>query len=252
MTFVSEFRDLLKGALVLDTATFESLRDDPDGFARGLKFLVSMALLVGLVLGLVQFLTTFNASTAEQMAEAQTAMDQMFEQMLDFGAFGDEADIEQAFDSIREGFAIAARVGEVVDETTAAPTFAVRLFESLAKWLSQPFSWISLWLTWGLITLVFARLLGGTATVQQMLATSSLVAAPHILDALGFVPCGGAVFQTIAFFWGLFVYVKATTVANRFSSVWIGALAAFAPILLLLLFLFLAVLLLVLLVAVAS
>jgi hypothetical protein len=234
MIQLTDFRNLLRGGLLLETSAFEDLRDDPDGFARGLQFLVAVALIVGLVLGTYGFVTSWNASASTSISKAEQGVNQVLEQMEQMGALGG-GELDDVTANIREGFGVAAEVGEVVDDTTSAPLVAVRFLEALAKVLSQPFGWIALWLTWGVITLVFARVLGGSATVQQMLATTSLVAAPHILDALGFVPCGGVLFQAIAFFWGLFVYVKATAVANRFDAVWLGALAAFAPILVLLL-----------------
>ena len=87
-----------------------------------------------------------------------------------------------------------------------------------------------MWLTWGVLTLIFARLLGGTATIAQMLATSSLVVAPHVLEAFSFVPCGGALLQLLAFFWGLAAYVKGTALANRIG-VGRAALAVLGPLL---------------------
>ncbi len=88
--------------------------------------------------------------------------------------------------------------------------------------------------------------MGGTATIQQMLAVSSLVAAPHVLDALNWVPCAGALIGLLAWIWGVIIYIKATMVANRMTAV-PAFLAVFLPILipavLLLGFLFFVVLL---------
>lgn len=206
----------LQGALRLEDATFEGLRDAPDGVARGLKFLVVVALAVGLVLGLVSFVQTVTVNPQQEITQAMDGVTQAFSQMERFGVFGqDPATGKMILDNIKSGMAMGIKIAGVVEASTPAPAPIVRFFEALGKWLSLPFSWISLWLLWGILTLLFARLMGGTATIQQMLAVTSLVAAPHVLDALGWVPCAGALVGLIAWLWGLVVYVKATAVANR-------------------------------------
>jgi len=70
---------------------------------------------------------------------------------------------------------------------------------------------------YGLLVLVFAKLMGGRATIQQMLGTTSLVAVPHLLDLFAFIPCLGSLLGLVAFLWGLVIYVKGTAVANEFG-----------------------------------
>ncbi|MFN2251852.1 MAG: hypothetical protein ACK2UL_08040 [Anaerolineae bacterium] len=236
MTLWTEYVSTLRGALALRDSTFVELRDDPDVFARGLRFLVITALIVGLVLGAYSFIIGVAATPAEKVSEITDAVQEQFDRMEQYGLWRDDPegyeDVRTALDFALD---MAADIVGVVEETTSAPHWVVALTDALGKVLSQPFSWIAMWLIWGLASLVIAHLLGGTATVQQMLGTTALVVAPHLLDALGFIPCGGFVLSAIAFFWGLFIYVKATAVANRFEQVWLGALAALGPILIALL-----------------
>ena len=66
--------------------------------------------------------------------------------------------------------------------------------------------------------LLVAKLLGGRATLSQMLGCTALYVAPQILTILQVIPCLGAILGFVAFVWGLVIYVKATAVANELSS----------------------------------
>jgi len=220
MTFWSDVRRLLVGGLLLDDDVFVEMRDDPDGLARGLRFLVTLGLVVGLVGAAATFASRYGKSPADEMASVEAQLREGFERAQSFTI--QDPDAQEAFDqvlqSISAGFDMAEGIADTVVETTPAPTALVQLLESLGDGLSRPFSWIASWLLWGVIVLLFARMLGGTATIQQMLATTSLVAAPHLLDALGFVPIGGGMLELLALLWGLAVFIKGTAVANRISG----------------------------------
>lgn len=222
MSFLSTIVPTVKGALVLDDATFEAMRDAPDGMARGLRFLVTLALAVGLVLALVSFFQGAMSSPSEQLADSAAQMDGIFETMESFGVFGNDPEADEMvamiLENVKAGLSFGAEIATSVEESTPAPQIFVTLFEAIGAMLSLPFSWIALWLTWGVLTLLFARLMGGTATIQQMLATTSLVAAPHLLDALGFLPCLGGILGFLALLWAIAVYVKGTMVANRITA----------------------------------
>lgn len=234
MSAFADLMPMLRGALLLEDETFETMRDAPDGMARGLRFLVTIALAVGLVLALAGFLGGLLTSPQDELSSSVSGIEQAFEQMESMGVFGNdpaaEAFAETFLENLASGLQLGADVAQAVEETTPAPRVFVVLFEALARWLSLPFAWLSLWLLWGVLALFFARLLGGTATIQQMLATTSLVAAPHILDALGFIPCLGGIIGFLATLWAIVVYVKGTAIANRIGY-GKATLAVFLPIL---------------------
>lgn len=219
----------LRSALFLEDSVFEAFRDAPDGVARGLRLIVSLGLIVGLIVSLVGYLQQLGTSPAEEVAEAITGVTQVFEQMETMGVFGDPEAAEMVLGNIRAGMEMGRGIAEAVESSTPAPMPIATLFQALGKWLSWPFSWISMWLLWGVLTLIFARMLGGTATIQQMLATSSLVVAPHLLDALGWLPCVGAILGLVAWIWAVAVHVKATMVANRLPAA-PALLAVFLPV----------------------
>jgi hypothetical protein len=226
----AELKRTFRGALLLEEPTFEALADAPDGVARGLKFLVTVALAVGLVVSLVSFVQAVTTSPAQEIDQAMNGVSQVFDQLQGAGVFGDPKSSQAVLDNVKAGMAMGKQIAGVVEQTTPAPMSAVALFEALGKWLSWPFSWIALWLLWGVLTLLFARMLGGTATIQRMLAVTSLVAAPHVLDVFGWVACAGPLIGLLAWLWGVVVYVKATAVANR-TGVGVALLAVALPVL---------------------
>jgi hypothetical protein len=218
MIDLAEFKRMFRGGLLLEDAAFEELAAAPNGVARGLKFIVTVALAVGLVVALAGFVQAVTTTPAREIEQAMDGVTQVFDQLGAFGMFEDEAVKQNVLDNVKAGMAMGLRIAGVVEDTTPAPMAAVSFIEALGKWLSWPFSWISLWLLWGVLTLLFARMIGGTATIQRMLAVTSLVVAPHVLDALGWVTCAGGLVGLVAWIWGFVVYVKATAVANRFGA----------------------------------
>ncbi len=231
----TEFRRLLWGGLFLDNSVFLDLRDAGDGVARALRFVFTLGLIVGLVVAGVALAKDVISEPFSEIREVRDTVDEVFERLeaYDIELFDSERERDLFERNLDAGFAIAEDVVDTIVATTPAPQPVVSLLEGVGKWLSYPFGWIAMWLLWGVVTLLFARILGGTATVQEMLATTSLVVAPHVLEALSFVPCGGPLLQVVAFFWGLAVYIKGTAIANRFG---IGSalVAVLAPFILLL------------------
>jgi hypothetical protein len=96
--------------------------------------------------------------------------------------------------------------------------------------VSYPFGWLATYILYGLLVLVAAKILGGSATVQQMLGCTALAAVPFILGVFGLIPQLGYWPGAIAFLWGLVIYVMGTTVANEFG-IGQAILAVILPIL---------------------
>lgn len=207
--------ETLLQALRLEDKVFVELRDSPDGFRQGLTFIVTLALVVGLIVAAAGFVVEVSTDPTAEVEQAMSEVEEAFEQMS--GMFGDDEQTQQMLENIKAGMSMGTELVRVVEETTPAPMSIALLFQAIGRWLSRPFSWIALWLLWGILTLLFARLMGGTATIQQMLAATSLAAAPHILEALSWVPCAGPLVAILAFLWGAVIYIKATAVANRLT-----------------------------------
>ncbi len=73
------------------------------------------------------------------------------------------------------------------------------------------------WIGYAIWVLLAAKLLGGKATVSQMLGTTAFYAVPHVLGILGFIPCVGGLLGVVATVWGIAIYIKAVAVANDFG-----------------------------------
>lgn len=248
----SEFRTLFVGALRLETPVFEHMRDAADGVGRGLVFLVIIGLVAGLIPGAVDFARTATGDPAAEVEEVRSVMDQIFGQMEQMGVFADDPEAgEMVRRNIDAGMSMGIRIAESIGESTPAPYAAVLLLQQLSSVVSGVFSWIGLWLLWGVLTLIVARLFGGVATIREMLGATSLVAAPHILGVVSFVPCAGALIQMLAFLWGLVVYIKAVAVSNRIDATR-ATLAVFMPLMIVTVLVLAFVSLLVLLIAVSN
>ncbi len=238
------------GALLRDLA-YVGLRDADDSFWRGLQIMVAISLIVGLVLSLVGFIQQVTAPPPDVQIEAtRQQMQQMFSQFRAFGPPFNDPQFQRQFQAnLEAGFRMGAQIAEATIRSTPVGGPVQDLFQAIGRWASYPFNWISTWMWYTLLVLVFAKLMGGTATVQEMLGTTSLIAVPHLLDLFGFIPVVGGVLGLVAFFWGLVVYVKATAVANRFG-IEKGLAAVLLPVVvLILLVVLLAMMLIVLIVA---
>ncbi len=221
-------------ALLLEDEAFARIRDARDNFARGLVIIATISLIVGLFNVLADFVVAMRTSPEAEIALARESIRQTIEQMRALGVFGADPILEeQVLQSIESSLAIAEHVTGIVEETTPLPPLVVNSLRALGQWFSYPFGWIATWMLYGVVVLVFARLLGGTASVQEMLATTSLVAVPHLLDAFRFIPIAGFFLSLAAFVWGAAVYVKGTAIANRLDT-GRALVAVLAPLLLLL------------------
>jgi len=213
-----ELIQICRGGLLLEDDAFYRLKGSADVFVRGLLIIVVVSLIVGLVTSAIGFVREVTGPPPEVAIQGVKQNIRQGLQMAEsFGAPIDPEVREAIETSMDAGFRIGARVAEVVEETMPLPAPIGNLFEAVGKFVSYPFGWISTWMFYGLLVLVFAKLMGGRATIQQMLGTTSLVAVPHLLDLFAFIPCLGSLLGLVAFLWGLVIYVKGTAVANEFG-----------------------------------
>ncbi len=224
---IRQLIELARGALTFDDGAFLDMRDAPDGFQKALVLMVAVSLLVGLVASGISLVQQLAQPPLEaQFEEAERGIEEALTAMEQFGR-GMDPQVRAAIEtSIREGFRMGQRISEIVVETTPLPMPVSTVFRALGEWISAPFGWLGTWMFYGLIVLVIAKLMGGTATVQEMLSTTALSVAPHVLDAfgplLGVIPCVGSLaagaLGLATFVWGLAIYAKGTAIANRFST----------------------------------
>lgn len=237
--------DLWQAAL-LKRETFERLQVDRDAFLRGFLVIVAIALVVGLPTAIadsVDRLQPGREAVAVQTAVKASLVE--LQPLLERAGMPD-AMITRFTQLSVENAALAEQLRQQIQ---AMPTWLPRSLAQgamvLGGWLSRPFSAAPLpltaavlatWLGYGVWVMLFARLLGGRATLQGFFGATALFAVPHVLGVFALVPVAGPILGFIGFIWGLVIYVKATAVSHDFSTER-GLLATLLPFLLLLAFL---------------
>jgi len=211
-----EILQLCRGALLLDTQTFMELKASRDVFKKGVTLIVTISLVVGIVGSAVGFIREATAPPPEvRFGEMKQGVNRALDMMQSFGGPPLDPKVRRMIQGYMEaGFRIGSRIANI---PTPLPSPAREVFRAVGRAISSPFRRMSLWMFYGLLALVIAKILGGRATIQQMLGCTSLYVVPHILDAFSFVPCLGAMLSLIAFVWGIIIYIKGVAVANDFG-----------------------------------
>jgi hypothetical protein len=88
------------------------------------------------------------------------------------------------------------------------------------------------WLGYGIWVMLFAKLLGGRASLASFFGATAIFVVPHLLLILRWVPILGGLLAFIAFVWGLALYVKATAVSHGLTLDRALLAVAFIPIML--------------------
>lgn len=222
------FQDLFVGALTVNSKMFDALRERSDVFWRGFMVLLFAGLFAGVFGALPGAISEIAPqATKEQVIQIARAQ---FESNYR-GPAQDKATYEEYVDDIASAvydvIHLPPRAGE-----GARPVAAVLGY--IGNVLATPFS--SRWIEWilfmGLLFHFTARLLGGRASMAQMLGLTALATAPQIFFSLVSVlmlvqnatatPLIGVLVGALGFvisLWTAVIYVKGTAVAQKFT-VW--------------------------------
>jgi hypothetical protein len=237
-------RTLWNGLLFRDEA-FTGLRDRRDAFLQGFLIIVVIALVIGLPTMLGELVSSLRPNAVEgEMDKAMSEVDAVIEQMRPFMGnmpSGElNAIVAQVKENMRFGFDIARQVESL---PTILPRPINTFFETVGKWISQPFTAggfplaavaLATWLGYGIWVMLFAKLLGGRGTLAGFFGVTALYAVPHLLSFFAFIPILGGILGLIAYFWGLALYIKGTASSQQ-MSLERSLLAVFLPVLLILL-----------------
>jgi hypothetical protein len=210
---VGEMLQLARGALFLDTQTFVSQRETRDAFRKGVLLVVIITLLAGSLSFIVSTVKGFLPPKWDaQREEVEDQISQVFE----FLPFEMDAETEEMIlGSIEAGLDIGFEIAQL---PTLLPRPAKDFLQALGGWITAPLLRLGGWMGYAFWVLLVAKLLGGRATLSQMLGCTALYVAPQILTILQVIPYLGSILAFVAFVWGLVIYVKATAVANELSS----------------------------------
>jgi Yip1 domain len=245
----SQLLTFVRGVLTFDDATYSVHVASRDALKRGLLLMVVVALLIGLF----PFLSGIaNSFRRVDVAAMQGDIERQIEQRMQFNPAWQDPEFRQVFNEYFPAvFAIVRDIAAVKPNVSFLPDWLDRLLHAFGAWLSTPLAWLGAWAWYALWVTLFAKLLGGRATLERMLAATTLTVVPHLLDVLvsligllsgiPFVGAcfgvGGWVIGLAAWVWGIAVYVKATATANEFGLDK-ASLATILPALLVLLLMF--------------
>jgi hypothetical protein len=185
---------------------------------RGLLILIVATLVAGSVSFLIDLVQGLRPVDAEAQRRAVEASFEQFNETLEMlEPFLDTPpafDPEEILAYVRPSVEISSGIAAL---PTPLPKVVGRLLEAVGEFLSRPFRRLAGWMGYTIWVLLFAKLLGGRATLARALGSTALYAIPHALGLLSFIPCLGVVVGWVATLWGIAVYVKALAVANDFS-----------------------------------
>ncbi|MBK7199301.1 Yip1 family protein [Candidatus Amarolinea dominans] len=164
-------------ALFLEQDVYEDMRDDDNPFVEGLFIVVVISVAIALFSLVGTALA--RAATPDLQAMKQTVLNGLrsmpwFDQMLQAGG-------QQALDMFNQfydlGWQIFPRLAGYPDIGNAALNLVL-----------LPVTMILLWLLWGVVAHVVARLLGGKGTLSQTLGATALAEAPQLLSLVTVIP----------------------------------------------------------------
>lgn len=223
------------GALTLKHQIFAALRERSDVFLRGFLVLLIAALVAGVFASLNVTVREFQPPPSKEEI-TQQVLDNFRSRYR--GSEQLRATIEPY---IREGVSMVYEIRRLPPRAGEGARPVAAILNYVGSVLATPFTWM--WIGWtlfaGLLFHFASRLLGGRATIAQMLGLTALAAAPQIFSALtslleliasgGGAAVVGAVNSLLGFvigIWSAIIYVKATSVAQDFSIARaIGAIA---------------------------
>lgn len=215
---MNQLLSMVRGVILLDTPTYERLRDRKDAMKRGVLILLVCFLVAGLSTFLITLVDNVRPFTVEQADEVRQQVEETFQQVQEFMPPGDE--FSQIFaDQFMENFEAGLRIGAAVDSIkTPLPRGLTGLFVSVGTWVTRAFAHLGAWLAYGIWVLLFAKLMGGNGGVDRFFGVTALYAIPNVLAIFGPVPCIGGLIGLVGWVWGIAVYVKGVQVTQRLSA----------------------------------
>ena len=224
---IKELLRTARGALLLDEETFVDFKASHNVFAQGVLLIVIVSLIVSLIGSAVQLVGGLTALPfSVQRRSIEQEISRAFRSLPDM-----DADMEMFEAMILDWTSIGLDIAESISHLpTPLPRPTGSILRAIGSTVSAPLQALGEWMCFTLIAFVVAKLMGGRATVQEMLGTTALYIIPHIAGVLNPITCLRTLTGVVATVWGIVIYVKATAVANDIDN-GRAALAVFLPIL---------------------
>jgi hypothetical protein len=164
---------LLWDALFLQRSAYARMRDDDNPFVEGLFLLVVLGVAIALA-GIVG--ATLEWASRPNVADIRDAVLPNLQQMSWWQFVQQNTQVEATW----------YRIWNAVWD--AAGALAPSPAKALLGIVFVPLSLVAVWLIYGLLAYLFARLLGGVGTLNQTLGATALAAAPQMLNLLMVLP----------------------------------------------------------------
>ena len=202
MQHISRYAGLVAGALFLRTDTYEDMRQARSPILDGLIIIVlvgvivALAVLVGTAL---EWAATPNLTDIQEIVYEGITQMPWYQQTLEM-----VPDYDKSF---RQWYDFGWTMGRSFGDSSPG--------SALAGLVLTPLSLVIVWLIYGLLAHLFAKLLRGEATLSQTLGCTALAVAPQVLkltELVPFVAVGGVVGT-----WTLICRYVALKQAHRFT-----------------------------------
>ncbi len=191
------YPELVGKALVLEGEPFITMVDDDDPWLEGLFLVVVLGLLIGTAKFVGGLLLTISLPPSDVMLETLALTWRQIADPLNLGAGGETV---EAF--LRQQWNLAALLLGYGGGWARLLVFIV-----------VPTFFIAQWLLYGLIGHGIARVLGGSASLNETLGATALVVAPQILLVFEIVPFA-TVSGVLIGVWSLLIAYRALQIAH--------------------------------------
>jgi hypothetical protein len=173
-TVTTTFRQAIDALLLRDSA-YREMRDSPTPFARGLTFIVMVALIVAVVsiVGAILFRLTAPDFGAVQDTVWQEMVRMPWVQTI---PTTDRADVIQ---QIRRSYDLGWQIARL---------FIPSITNALINVILNPIALVVGWLLYGFLAFLSARVLGGKGRLDQTYGTTALAVAPRMLGVVHVLP----------------------------------------------------------------
>ncbi|MFQ5593040.1 MAG: Yip1 family protein [Anaerolineae bacterium] len=173
-SITATFRQAVDALLLRDRA-FESMRDSPSPFVRGLTFVVGVALIVALVsiVGTILLQATSPNLGAIQEAVWQGMQDMPWVEQIP------ASERDAVMTEVKRSFDIGWQIARV---------FTPSIGNALINVILNPITLVVGWLLYGLLAFLSARALGGRGRLDQTYGTTALAVAPRMLGVVNVLP----------------------------------------------------------------
>ncbi|MGD8624850.1 MAG: YIP1 family protein [Anaerolineae bacterium] len=220
---MGEMLNTLWKVIALEDEAFQTWRERPNIFVRGIVLIILVSLVAGLITFGINLVTQVQPFDVQEIREA---IDTSMEWQLRFNPAASDPEFERIRDQVVD--VIIPMVTEIAQVPAPLPQGISGFFSAVGSWLNGVLGAIGGWLFYGALVLFAANALGGSAKMRDFYGTVALYAVPGLLGLLGFIPCIGPLLVLVAFVWGVVIYVKATAVSTGLDE-GRAALAVLAP-----------------------